>query len=263
MGTLNGDFGAFGPYTLGLNSAMSIMGQEAGHRWLAFPLFVHPTKGFNFNDNFDLLGRANAHWSFFFNVTVPQSQFGGDPRASSVEGNAIIDLGGGFFLTQRNELIDGFTELDQYFMGLRTAGEVSSFWYVDDHPFPDFVSEFPAQDDIVFTGTRVDLNVSDITATQLVLEAIFGTPPGAFARFGPRTPAVGDEVDEDAFGNPQLDVKTMAFILLVEQGPPNSAAHAATIDQVDTFRSTWQQYGNGPATGGRGRFDTSLNPVIH
>lgn len=272
MGTLNGDFGAFGSYTLGLNSAMSIMAQEAGHRWLAFPLFVHPTKGFNFIDNFDLLGRANAHWSFFFNVTVPSGQFGGDPRASSEEGNAIIDLGNGFagfctgpgqsvFLNQPNELIDGFTELDQYFMGLRTASEVSSFWYVDEPQtlggsnFQFFAGQ-PAQDDVAYCGKRVDLTVADITAVD-------GALPFPFPSNGVRTPAVGDEVDEDASGNPQLDVKTMAFILLVEQGPPNSAAHAATINQVDTFRWTWQQYGNGPATGGRGRFDTSLNPVIH
>jgi hypothetical protein len=275
MGTLNGDFGAFGSYTLGLNSAMSIMGQEAGHRWLAFPAFVHPTKGLNFPalpEAFDLLGRANAHWSFFFNVTVPSGQFGGDPRASSEEGNAIVELGPGFagfctgpgqsvFLNQPNELIDGFTELDQYFMGLRTAGEVSPFWYVDEPQtlggsnFQFFAGQ-PAQDDVAYCGKRVDLTVADITAVD-------GALPFPFPSNGVRTPAVGDEVDEDASGNPQLDVKTMAFILLVEQGPPNSAAHAATINQVDIFRSTWQQYGNGPATGGRGRFDTSLNPVIH
>lgn len=275
MGTLNGDFGFFGSYTLGLNSAMSIMAQEVGHRWLAFPLFVHPTKGLNFPalpEAFDLLGRANAHWSFFFNVTVPSGQFGGDPRASSEEGNAIVELGPGFagfctgpgqsvFLNQPNELIDGFTELDQYFMGLRTAGEVSSFWYVDEPQtlggsnFQFFAGQ-PAQDDVAYCGKRVDLTVADITAVD-------GALPFPFPSNGVRTPAVGDEVDEDASGNPQLDVKTMAFILLVEQGPPNSAAHAATINQVDIFRRTWQQYGNGPATGGRGRFDTSLNPVIH
>ena len=58
MGTLNGDFGAHGSYTLGLNSAMSIMGQEAGHRWLAFPVFFPPSS--DFSDLFDLLGREVA-----------------------------------------------------------------------------------------------------------------------------------------------------------------------------------------------------------
>src|SRR4029450_5860481 len=47
-------------------------------------------------------------------------------------------------------------------------------------------------------------------------------------------------------------------VLLIAQGPPN--ARASAIDQVDTFRRTWQVYVNGPATGGRGRFDTVLMP---
>ena len=83
FGTLNGDFGAHGSYNLGLNSAMSVMGQEAAHRWGAFVPFVHPTKGIG-PDSLDLLGRELAHWSFFFNVTVPAAQFAGDPRASSI-----------------------------------------------------------------------------------------------------------------------------------------------------------------------------------
>jgi hypothetical protein len=105
-----------------------------------------------------------------------------------------------------------------------------------------------AQDDIVFCGKRVNLTVSNIQA---------------FPGVGPRVPAIGDEIDEDAAGNAATDVKTMAFILLVSAGPPNSAAHAAAIRQVDTFRSTWQTYVNGSATDGRGRFDTSLDPAVH
>ncbi len=264
FGTLNGDFGAHGSYTLGLNSAMSIMGQEAGHRWLAFVPFKLRKKDPLTFDSFDLLGRSFAHWSFFFNVRVPDSQFGGDPRASSAEGNAIADLGPNAFpgalpmpctragestfLTERNELIDGYTELDQYLMGLRRQSEVGSFWYVD-QPRSAFsgnsleaVRSFAAQDDVVFCGKRVNLTVQNITLAN-----------------GPRSPALGDE-DDDGNGN---DVKTMAFILLVQQGPPNAPAHAAAISQVDTFRSTWQQYANGKATGNRGRFDTSLNPAIH
>ena len=267
-GTLNGDFEAFGSYTLGLNSAMSIMGQEAGHRWLAFPLFLHPTKGFNGIDNLDLLGRGNAHWSFFFNVTVPANQFGGDPRASSAEGNSILNLGPNpfpgqlpfpctnpnesTFLTERNELIDGYTELDQYFMGFRSAEDVAGFWYVDE-PRSAFsnaslqgAATLGAQDDIIFCGKQVDLTVDDIAA----IGTTFNFPPN-----GPRIPAIGDEVDSCG-----EDVKTMAFILLVEQGPPGSAAHASAISQVEIFRQTWEAYVNGPATDGLGMFDTDLDP---
>jgi hypothetical protein len=264
FGTLNGDFGGHGSYTLGLNSAMSVMGQEAGHRWAAFVPFVHPVTGIG-PDSLDLLGRELAHWSFFFNVTVPSSQFGGDPRSSSSEGNAIVDFGGNVFgdclnpgetrfRTDRNELIDGYTNLDQYLLGLRLASDVGPFWYVDQPTrpvagtsFEDF-REVAAIDDVGICGKRINLTVQNIQD---------------FPGVGPRVPAIGDEVDHDAAGTPHLDRKTMAFILLVQQGTPQSPAHAAAISQVDTFRTTWQTYVNVKATGGRGRFDTVLNPAIH
>ena len=248
---------ANGIYDRGLNSAMSVMGQEVGHRWGAYVPFVHPTKGISF-DSFDLLGRDFAHWSFFFNVRVPASQFGGDPRSSSLEGNAIIDFGGplagfctgsgeGAFRTEGHELVDGYTNLDQYLLGLRRAEEVGSFWYVDEpraatgQSLEGFRGRL-AFEFFFFCGKRVNLTVANIQA---------------FPGVGPRIPALGDE-DDDGQGN---DVKTMAFILLVEQGPPSS--HASAISQVDNFRRTWQEYANGPATGGRGKFDTSLNPAVH
>ena len=57
------------------------------------------------------------------------------------------------------------------------------------------------------------------------------------------------------------DRKTMAFILLVAEGDPG--AHTSAISRVDNFRRGFLAYGNGPATGGRGRFDTVLHPAIH
>jgi hypothetical protein len=262
MGTLNGDFGAYGTYSLGLNSGMSILGQEAAHRWGAFVPFFHPTKGIGL-DSLDLLGRDLAHWSFFFNVQVPAAQFGGDPRASSLEGNAIIDFGGNVFgdcvnagetrfRTQPNELVDGYTALDQYLLGVRVGSDVGQFWYVDDPTRPVAGTSFEniraasAIDDVGICGKRINLTVANI---QVLI--------------GPRVPAIGDETDRDASGAAQSDRKTMAFVLLVAQGAPNSPAHAAAIDQVDTFRQTWQLYVNGPGTGGRGRFDTGLNPAIY
>ena len=276
-GTLNGDFGAHGPYTLGLNSAMSIMAQEAGHRWLTFPLINHPTTGFGFPDSWDLLGRAFAHWSFFFNVTVPPSQFGGDPRSSSAEGNAIRDLNGaipactalgtGSFLNEPDQLVDGFTLLDQYMMGLLEPGDIGDFWYVDEPTFTsgaslEFAAGFSSQD-LAFCGKRVDLTLTDITDVN---DVVFG---GGFPNngvrffldrdngFAPVFGVLGDEIDQDSDGNHVLDVKTMAFVLIVETDPGKKSS---AVKQVNTFRETWEVYGNGPATAGLGRFDTSLDP---
>jgi len=285
MGTLNGDFGGHGSYTLGLNSAMSIMGQEAGHRWLAFPAFQRP----NGDLSSALLGRSLAHWSFFFNVTVPPPQFeakDGNPRASSSEGNAIVDLGADarctalgrsrLFQTQPNELIDGYTELDQYFIGLRKASEVPPFWYVR-RPRVVFGgapnASSSARDDVLICGDREDLTIDNITAA------------GAFLpNNGPRDPVIGDEQDAGPGIGPAddakcvgqrecVDVKTMAFILLVKGGDPSS--HAATVNQVDNFRRAWEFYSNNAAVGGRGarglvgdpnyikKFDTSLAPQFY
>lgn len=287
-GTLNGDFGAHGSYTLGLNSAMSIMGQEAGHRWLAFPAIRNPA-AFGGALSAALLGRAQAHWSFFFNVTVPPAQFeaiDGDPRSSSAEGNAIRDLGLGdprcaagkrLFQTQPNELIDGYTELDQYFAGLRTPAEVPTpFWYIRNPQVifggnPNPASD--ARDDVLICGDRVDLTMNNIFQAGAVLG-----PSN-----GPRNPVIGDEQDAGpgitAADNTACttqrrctDVKTMAFIVVVPNSP---AAQTAVIQQVDRFRRTWESYSNGPALGNRGargvvgqstylkKFDTTLNPPIH
>jgi hypothetical protein len=288
-GTLNGDFGAFGSYTLGLNSAMSIMAQEAGHRWLAFPAVVHPGVGLT---NV-LLGRSNAHWSFFHDVSVPSEQFedaDGDPRASGMEGNAITDLGANticqeeglgnnLFQTKPNELIDGYTALDQYFIGARLPGEVPSFFFIDNPTTVFGGSPNPAsdaRDDVLICGDRVDRSLSDITDI-----GDFIIPP--LDSNGTRDPLIGDEQDAGPGIEPAddtkcandrecVDVKTMAFILVIGDDP---GVRQSTIDAVDTFRQTWENYANGPALGGRGargisgdddfipKFDTSLNPVIH
>jgi len=286
-GTLNGDFGSHGSYTLGLNSAMSIMGQEAGHRWLAFPAVVHPGVGLT---NV-LLGRANAHWSFFHDVTVPSEQFedlDGDPRASSAEGNAIRDLGpdprcdglgANLFQTQPDELVDGFSELDQYFIGARLPVEVSDFFFIDNPVViagggPNPASS--ARDDVLICGDRVDRTLADITDIGDVILPFLPSN-------GTRDPLIGDEQDagpgigaaDDTKCTDDrecVDVKTMAFILLVGDDP---ALRQSTIKNVDTFRQTWEDYANGAALGGRGargvpgdadyipKFDTSLDPDIH
>lgn len=313
-----------------LNSAISIMFQEADHRWGAFTAFVHPDFGIAIPDAFDLLGRDLAHWSTFFNTRVvnsPLAAADGNPRFSGMEGNAIIELGfnadgeivdlndpsrvlddpkgeigdviaacanqeRGAFLTEPDELVDGATELDQYLMGVRTANEVSSFWYVDQPTSPvdgSQLDDFPVNfvsgttfnvDDIAFCGKRVDLAVDNITS----LGQILGIPERA-----ERIPAIGDENDvgpveacfsENLGGSlgPCADVKTMAFVLLVRSGPPNSAAHVPAINRLNEFRQAWQDYTNGPALGGRNadgvvrtpddpafipKFDTSLEPAIH
>ena len=58
-----------------------------------------------------LLGRDEAHWSFFF-----------ASDASVMEGNDIEDLGGGVFRTVG--AVSRYSALDQYAMGLRAESSV-------------------------------------------------------------------------------------------------------------------------------------------
>jgi hypothetical protein len=136
--------------TLGTNNTLSIMGQEAGHRWGAYARF---RDGASNSD--ELLGRDNAHWSFFL-----------DSDASHMEGNDIADLGGGQFRTVA--ATQRYSPLDQYLMGLRPAAEVPPFFFVRSPTSP---SGGPAPDradapkvDVSFNGTRRDVTIDDVIA---------------------------------------------------------------------------------------------------
>src|SRR5437867_1309695 len=80
---------------LGENNALSLLGQECGHRWLAYLDFKDGA-----SNSTALLGRDEAHWSFFF-----------DSDASHMEGNDIEDRGGGQFRTVG--AVSRYSALDQ------------------------------------------------------------------------------------------------------------------------------------------------------
>ncbi|HEX2521133.1 MAG TPA: IPT/TIG domain-containing protein, partial [Terriglobia bacterium] len=140
---------------LGTNSAVNILGHEAGHRWLAYVRF----RDNNGQDSPDLLGRDQAHWSFFFNSA-----------ASVLEGNEIQDLGNGNFRTVA--ATDRYSRLDQYLMGLREAFQVGPLFYVNNAGGTSTPSSPPAIG-VSFTGTRQEVTVDDIIEAE-----------------GPRIPAV-------------------------------------------------------------------------
>jgi hypothetical protein len=134
---------------LGENNTLSILGQEVGHRWLAF---------LNFRDHLRersdlLLGRGLSHWSFFF-----------DSDASVMEGNDIEDLGGGSFRTVA--AVQRYSRLDQYAMGLVSEADVPPFFYVEDpvnvSPLKD--REAGPSVGVTFTGTRRDVLIQDVVA---------------------------------------------------------------------------------------------------
>jgi hypothetical protein len=132
---------------LGENNTLSLIGQEVGHRWLAYLNFSDHTR----QPSEALLGRDSAHWSFFF-----------DSDASVMEGNRIQDLGGGSFRTVA--AVEQYSRLDQYAMGLVRDIDVPKMFYVES---PVNVSGNAAPDSsprvgVTFSGTRRDVLINDV-----------------------------------------------------------------------------------------------------
>jgi len=157
MGTL-GNYPADPNTTfLGTNTTLDVLGQEVGHRWLAF-LAVFQA------GNPALLGRSFAHWSFFF-----------DSKASDMEGNGIRDNGNGTFTTF--EATSRYSQLDQYVMGLRGPSEVEDMFYVANAPGDP--GDAPAIG-ITFPGERRDVRIQDIIAAEGPRVPSSATAPKSF-----------------------------------------------------------------------------------
>jgi hypothetical protein len=132
---------------LGENNTLSLMGQECGHRWLAFLEFRDGT-----TNSTELLGRDQAHWSFFL-----------DSDASHMEGNDIQDLGNGVFRTVN--AVSRYSALDQYAMGLRTEAEVPPMLLVTRVTSGQSAEDAPRVG-VEIRGTRKDVRIADIVAAN-------------------------------------------------------------------------------------------------
>jgi hypothetical protein len=199
----------------GTNNTLSIIGHEFGHRWMAFL------------DTADrlLLGRDQAHWSFFHNS-----------YGSVMEGNEILDLGNGSFRTVGATY--RYSPFDQYIMGLRAPTEVDPWFAVANPRFSSFPLGFPTgcRADLAscapfvgadFTGTRRDVTIDEIISIA-----------------GPRIPS---------YPAAQKDFR-VAFILLTQRGQTPSATSVA---KVDGYRANWEAF-FGNAVEGRGAMRTDM-----
>jgi hypothetical protein len=126
---------------LGENNTLSILGQECGHRWLAYMQFRDGT-----TNSDELLGRDQSHWSFFF-----------DSDASNMEGNDITDNGNGAFRTVG--AVSQYCALDQYAMGLRPASEVPPMFLVRG---ANGSAEDAPRIGVDLRGTRKDVRIEDV-----------------------------------------------------------------------------------------------------
>ncbi len=135
---------------LGQNNTLSLLGQESGHRWLVFFQF----RDANGNRSTSLLGRDQAHWSFFV-----------DSDGSVMEGNDWEDKGGGTFVTR--DPVRRYSRLDQYAMGLVRDGDVPSFFYIDSPANTNKQPESaPVAAGVQVIGTRRDVLIQDVIAAM-------------------------------------------------------------------------------------------------
>ena len=132
---------------LGENNTLSLLGQECGHRWLAYLEFKDGT-----TNSTAILGRDEAHWSFFF-----------DSDASHMEGNRIQDLGNGNFRTVG--AVSQYSALDQYVMGLRAAPEVPPMLLVTGVTSGQSPEDAP-KIGVDIRGTRKEVRITDIVAAM-------------------------------------------------------------------------------------------------
>ncbi len=179
----------------GVNSTLSILGQEAGHRFLSYVRWRDPQGP---PDSTELLGRGLTHWSFFYNSD-----------ASVVEGNRIRDNGDGTFTT--TGVVEQYSALDQYLMGLRSPEETPASFLVKD-PISAFTASRAPQLNATFSGRRASVTVDQIIAAN-----------------GPRVP------------NSVIAPKTFnfAFLLVV---PRNTSPSDAQVAHLDRIRREWEPF---------------------
>jgi hypothetical protein len=129
------------------NNFLTIMGQEAGHRWGAFVLFIDS----NLQPSNMLLGRALAHWNYF-----------ADSDHSSLEGGNWEHVSGDLYTAPT--WVDYFSDIDEYLFGLRSPEEVTSLFWVSS-PTNDLEENrddgSPVQG-ATANGTPVTVTVNDI-----------------------------------------------------------------------------------------------------
>lgn len=124
-------------------SGVDVLGQEA----------MHMVGAFVTANNADILGRANAHWSFYF-----------ESYGSVMEGNAWRDNGDGTWTTIAAGA--GFSQLDNYLWGFLLPQQVTDPMYALVNPIPNVGdSQLPAIG-LTLAATRRNVTIANITAAN-------------------------------------------------------------------------------------------------
>lgn len=204
-----------------------VLGQEVGHRWAAFV-----------NTNVaDILGRGDAHWSFFFDTDDNPNTL---PGASVMEGNGWINNGDGTFTTSRP--FDSFSQLDEYLMGLRLSTEITD---------PMFLVKQAKKGGRGKKPRNFEVGESDLPAEGVTVTG------------SPLVVTMQDVIDANGPRNPATDpiVSNLAFILVVPDDSSASTVTASDADlaEVNGFQTAFASF-YATHTDSRGAVTTTLSP---
>lgn len=203
LGDLVGDYPTYPTERfLGANHALSIFGQEQGHRWLSNIRYPG-------TNSRSLLGRDFSHWNFFLNIESSLSHPAAR-RSSSMEGNVWRENNDGSFTTVN--LIDGYSRLDQYLMGLRPASDVPAMFLITNP-----------------TGTRATFDS--------------GPSPNESASGTKQTVTIDEIVQRNGARSPDSTTAQKNFraatLLVTQRG---TTASAATFAKLTRYRLAWESY---------------------
>ncbi len=184
------------------NSSLSIFGQEQGHRWQAY---VH----YPDTDQNLILGRDNEHWNFFLNTESTISRPGAR-RSSSSEGNVWRDNGDGTFTTV--SLIDGYSRLDHYLMGLRPPEDVPDTFLITNPTTNRYTRESNPRPGAVTGGTTQPITMANILQANGARDPDYKSAPKSFR---------------------------VAWILVTM---PGKQASDASLNKIMRYRLAWESY---------------------
>ena len=155
MGTPAGPNGPDDNY----NFAMSLLGHEFGHNWIANVSAVVDGETFKLTDDW-----CNCHWAEGLHAPVPHP-WKEARQASAMGGGYWVDNNDGTYTQIADAYFvpaSGFSYLDLYLMGMMDPEDVPDFFMIKN------LRELRTDEDgyKVFSGERVDLTIDNIIASE-------------------------------------------------------------------------------------------------
>ena len=189
QGTPAGPNGANDNY----NFAMSQLGHELGHNWIANVSAVVDGETLKLTDD-----GCNCHWAQGLHAPVPHS-WKEARQASAMGGGYWIDNNDGTFTQIADAYFvpaSGFSYLDLYLMGLIGPERVPDFFIIQD------LLEIRTNEDgyKVFSGERVDLTIDNIIASEGPRVPDWNVSQKAFETAFVYVLAPGEEADPEKLG---------------------------------------------------------------